>query len=404
MKIAIILYKSKTLADGSHPLMVRVSQLKSRKYLSTGLTCRADLWDSQKHIPKRSHPDRKLLEAILTQKKASYHTKFLELESEQKTLSLQQLVQAIEKPKQDVQGLFPFLLEVTQSFMDRGKIGRARLYKRLHTSFKEFIGNKQLCFSDIDVPFLNRYEAFLCGQGLVENSISTYLKVLRALLNKAIQAKRMKREQYPFEDYSLGKFSTLTEKRAMHKEDLQKIAALNLDPTSKLRIARDYFLFSYYGQGMNFRDMAMLKWKQIVKDRVMYTRLKTGKMMQFKLAAPAAVILERYRAFSGGQGEDFVFPILDKAHHVTPLQISNRINRVLRQVNKSLQELAGQAKIPVHLTTYVARHTYATVLKQSGISTGIISEALGHGGEKITQTYLKSFSNEVIDEANYALL
>ena len=84
MKIAIILYRSKTLADGTHPLMVRISQLKSKKYFSTGLSCPASLWDFDKHTPKRSHPDRKLLEAILAQKKATYHSKLLELESEQK--------------------------------------------------------------------------------------------------------------------------------------------------------------------------------------------------------------------------------------------------------------------------------------------------------------------------------
>jgi integrase len=404
MKLSIILYKSKTLANGNHPLMVRISQLKSIKYISAGLSCPAVWWDFQKNEPKRNHPDRKLLEAVLAQKKATYHTRLLELESEQKTLSFQQLVQAIEEPKQDIQGLYPFLSEIIKNLVERGKIGRARLYKRLLSSLQEFVDNKQLCFSDIDVPFLNRYEAFMYRQGLVENSISTYFKVLRALLNKAIQDKRMKREQYPFEDYSLGKFSTLTQKRAMSKEDLQKVVALPLDPDSKFSRARDYFLFSYYGQGMNFRDMAFLRWEQIVKDRVVYTRLKTGKMMQFKLLDPAVEILERYMALSGGQAEDFVFPILDKEQHSTPQKLDNRINKVLKQVNQSLQALADQANIPVHLTTYVARHTYATVLKQSGISTGIISEALGHGGEKITQTYLKSFSNEVIDEANYALL
>jgi integrase len=404
MKLSIILYKSKTLANGNHPLMVRISQLKSIKYISTGLSCPPVWWDFQKNEPKRNHPDRKLLEAVLAQKKATYHTRLLELESEQKTLSLQQLVRAIEEPKQDIQGLYPFLSEIIKNLVERGKIGRARLYKRLLSSLQEFVGNKQLCFSDVDVPFLNRYEAFMYRQGLVENSISTYFKVLRALLNKAIQDKRMKREQYPFEGYSLGKFSTLTQKRAMSKEDLQKVLALPLDPDSKFSRARDYFLFSYYGQGMNFRDMAFLRWKQIVKDRVVYTRLKTGKMMQFKLLDPAVEILERYRALSGGQAEDFVFPILDKEQHSTPQKLDNRINKVLKQVNQSLQALADQANIPVHLTTYVARHTYATVLKQSGISTGIISEALGHGGEKITQTYLKSFSNEVIDEANYVLL
>jgi integrase len=404
MKIAIKLYKSKTLADGSHPIMVRISQLKLKKYLATGLSCPAKWWDFHKDEPRRNHPDRKLLETILAQKRATYHTKLLELESEKKTLSIQQLLQAIEEPKQGTQGLFPFLEEVIKNLVERGKIGRARLYKRLQTSIKEFIGNKQLCFSDIDVPFLNRYEAFMYKHSLVENSISTYFKVLRALLNKAIQDKRMKREHYPFKDYPLGKFSTLTEKRAMSKEDLQKVIDLPLDPKSKLGVARDYFLFSYYGRGMNFSDLARLKWKQVVKDRVVYTRLKTGKPMQFKLLAPAAEILERYRVCSGGQAEDFVFPILDKNEQLTPEKVFNQINNVLKQVNQSLRVLAEQANIPIHLTTYVARHTYATILKQRGISTGIISEALGHGGEKITQTYLKSFSNEVLDEASHVLL
>ena len=403
MKISIISYKSKTLADGTHPLMVRISHLKDKKYLATGLSCPVQWWDFQKHAPKKNHPNRSILETILSKKKADYHTKLLELESEQKRLSIEQLVQTIEEPKQERKGLFPFLEEVIKGLVERGKLGRARLYKRLKSSLKDCIGNKQLCFSELDVPFLNRYEAFLYREGLVENSISAYLKVLRALLNKAIQDKRMKRAQYPFEDYSLGKFSTLTKKRAISKEDLQKIVALPLNPASKLKVARDYFLFSYYGQGMNFRDMACLKWKQVVKDRVIYTRMKTGKDIHYKLLAPAAAILAHYRLLASSP-EDFVFPILCHKRHTSAQQIENRIKNVLKQVNKSLQTIAQQAQVPVHLTTYVARHTYATVLKQSGISAGIISEALGHKSELITQTYLKSFSNEVIDQANSALL
>jgi integrase len=403
MKISIILYKSKTLADGSHPLMVRVSQLKARKYFSTGLSCLAQWWDFDKHAPKRNHPDRNLLEAILSKKKAAYHTRLLELESEQRTLSLQQLVQAIEEPKQVSGELLPFLKEVSENLTQNGKIGRSSLYKRLYTSLKEFVGSKQLCFSDIDVSFLNQYETFLYKQGLAENSISTYFKVLRALLNKAIQSKRMKKDHYPFDNFSLGKFSTLTQKRAMSKEDLKQIIDLPLALDSKLQLARDYFLFSYYGRGINFRDMAVLKWKQIVKDRVVYKRLKTGKLMQFQLIAPAMEILARYKQMSVG-AEEFVFPILDKAKHLSAQQISYRINNALKEINTSLKELAQAANVPVHLTTYVARHTYATVLKQSGISTGVISEALGHKGEKITEVYLKSFGSEVLDEASNFLL
>jgi hypothetical protein len=115
MKISLILYKSKVLANGSHPLMVRVSHLRDRKYASTGLLFPAKWWDFQKDEPRRNHPERKLLETILAQKRASYHTKLLALESEKKMLSIQQLFQTIEVPKQEIEGVFPFLECVIKS-------------------------------------------------------------------------------------------------------------------------------------------------------------------------------------------------------------------------------------------------------------------------------------------------
>ncbi|ACP21102.1 hypothetical protein Aasi_1864 [Candidatus Amoebophilus asiaticus 5a2] len=133
--------------------------------------------------------DRKLLEAILAQKKATYHTKLLELESEQKSLSLQQLVQAIEEPKQASGELFPFLSEVCQNLTQSGKIGRARLYKRLLTSLKEFTGSKQFCFSDKDdfvFPILNKNEHTTPQQ--ISNRINRVLRGVNDALKELAQA------------------------------------------------------------------------------------------------------------------------------------------------------------------------------------------------------------------------
>lgn len=405
MKISIKLYKSKVLASGAHPLMVCISHMKERKYVSTGLFCQAKYWDFNKNEPKRNHPDRNLLETVLAQKLAIYHTKVLGLESGNKEVSVKQVLQVIGLPKQqqDTRGLFLFLSDVIQGLMDRGKVGRARLYKRLLSSLKEFNGNKELAFSDVDVPFLNRYEVFLYQSRLVENSINTYLKVLRALLNMAIKDKMMKKESYPFNDYSLSKFSTLTKKRAITKEELKRVADLDFSKNKNLSIARDLFLFSYYGQGMNFRDMAYLKWSQVVNGSVIYTRMKTGKVIHYDLLPPAIDILGRYK-LSDSQLNGYIFNILDDTKHTNPVQIDNRVKHVLKKINSYLEEISKMAGIAVHLTMYVARHTYATVLKESGIPTSVISEALGHKSEFITQTYLKSFSNDVIKQANYALL
>ena len=135
-----------------------------------------------------------------------------------------------------------------------------------------------------------------------------------------------------------------------------------------------------------------------------YQRAKTGKFLQFKLLPPAQAIVEEYRPQSPYDQEDYIFPILNKRVHLTPTQIDNRLDEVLKRVNKGLKELAHLAGITVNLTMYVARHTYATVLKRSGVAIPVISETMGHASPDITQVYLKSFADEVIDEANEFLL
>ena len=150
--------------------------------------------------------------------------------------------------------------------------------------------------------------------------------------------------------------------------------------------------------------MAFLKWSDMVDGRVFYQRAMIGKFLQFKLLAPAQAIVDYYRPKTTYAGEDYIFPILNKQVHISPLQIDRRLKTVLAQVNRGLKELASLAGITVHLTMYVARHTDAPVLKRSGVAIPVISEAMGHATPDITRVYLKSFADEVIDAANEFLL
>ena len=115
-------------------------------------------------------------------------------------------------------------------------------------------------------------------------------------------------------------------------------------------------------------------------------------------------ILDEYRKITGSNPNNYVFPILNKDVHKTPQQIQNRLRKVLKQVNKNMKLIGAELGIETPITTYVARHTYATVLKRSGVSTLIISNALGHESESITQTYLDDFDQDVFFEANKNLL
>lgn len=164
-------------------------------------------------------------------------------------------------------------------------------------------------------------------------------------------------------------------------------------------LAIDVFVFSYLNAGINFIDIAKLKRSNIVESQLIYNREKTKKLINVPLQQKAMEIIAKYE----NDKSPYLFPILTPFHK-TEIQIANRLHKVLAKINKHLKEIGKKLKLPIPLTTYVARHSYATVLKRAGVSTSIISESLGHGSEKITQVYLDSFDNSQINDAMKNLL
>jgi integrase len=152
---------------------------------------------------------------------------------------------------------------------------------------------------------------------------------------------------------------------------------------------------------MNFADMINLRWENIIDERIYYTRSKTKGNFQIKVIQPVQEILDFYKKYPSKT--NFIFPILLK-ENLTPSQIENRKNKVLKQFNYALKEIGKLAIIQKPITTYVARHSFATCLKQKGISTDIISESLGHQNLAITQAYLKEFDNSILDDASLVLI
>ncbi|MDX2281603.1 MAG: site-specific integrase [Saprospiraceae bacterium] len=402
--IRVTLYKSKTLANGEHPLMLVVTKDGKRKYEALGLSCHPDQWDFKKCTPKRNHPEKLKLEAIVQKRVSELQAQVLDLKMNEKEFSSESLLTAVHKPKGKTDVL-AFFSEYIQRLIVQKKVGNANVYRDTFRALKTFQPKiKTLLFSDIDLNFLNRFETHLRSQGLLETSISVYFRTLRSLYNKAVQEKLVSLTHYPFRDFKISKFDTDTRKRAISKTEIQRIAALDLSEDSRAQLAQDVFMFSYFVQGINLTDIAMLRWSNLKQDRIYYIRAKTGKGFNIKLMEPAVKIMERYRIQTGGNSEDYIFPILDRSKHLTPVQIDNRIHKMTGCINKSLKQIAKLSGLDIPLTTYVARHTYATVLKNSGVPVAIISEALGHESESITQTYLKSFENEVIEAANQNLI
>ena len=161
-------------------------------------------------------------------------------------------------------------------------------------------------------------------------------------------------------------------------------------------------MFSYFGAGINFADIALLKYGNVRDGRVQYVRKKTGKPINFLLTEEMRNIIVKYQR-QGQTDEDYIFPILDRRVHRTEQQRYDRTHKVLTNTNRWLRKIGQRVGIE-HLTTYVARHTFATVLKRSGVNIAIISESLGNSDLSTTQIYLDSFENSQIDAAMQNLL
>lgn len=394
--VNVLCYKSKTLSDGSHPLMLCVTKDGKRKYQSLKVSILPQFWDFTKNKPKRNCPNKEFIQKLINDKIEEYTQQILEFTVEQKDFTATKLLQSISTITSK-RTVYEFLNSEIERLYTEGRLKYASTFKELRTSLLDFNKHLDIYFSDIDINWLKTYELYLRNKGLGDNSLGVRFRTFRVLYNRAITENIVKADYYPFRIYKVSKLKQETVKRSIGKSDVELIINYKTD-REYTQLAIDLFYFSYLSGGINFVDMAYLTRDNIVDTRLVYTRKKTKKLIKLPIQDKALFIVEKYHSDNA-----YLFPILS-AFHKTAQQKANRVNKVLRIINKSLKEIGEELELPIDITTYVARHTYATVLKRSGVNTSIISESLGHSSEKITQIYLDSFENSQIEEAMKNLL
>ncbi|MCL2561944.1 MAG: site-specific integrase [Rikenellaceae bacterium] len=395
--INILCYKSKALADGSHPLMIRVCKDGKKKYLSLGISVLPQFWDFEKNRPKRNCPNKMQLEKLIADRSREYAEQVIEFATENKSFTATTLVEKVSKSvvKRTVGA---FLLAQYEALRKQGRTGYAMTYLDVYNSMVNYNNHLDIYFSDIDVTWLKEYEAWLRSNSSAENTIGKRFRTLRAAFNVAIEQNIVKPEYYPFKAYKVSKLQQATAKRSISKANIEIVLAYE-GHTHYSRLAIDLFTFSYLMGGINFVDMAYLTESNFVDNRLIYMRKKTGKLIQLPMRSKAIEIIGKYHSAESR----YLFPVLSDFHKTEQSQ-RNRIHKVITKVNKCLKKIGKELEIPIDLTTYVARHSYATVLKRAGVSTSIICESLGHSSEKVTRIYLDSFENSQIDKAMENLL
>ena len=402
--ISVICYKSKTLANGEHPLMLRIIQNRKTQYKSLNISVAAKHWDFDKNAPKPKCPHKDLINKIILKTKLEYQQKVLEKKANEEEFTASSL---IHEQKNEIKAMTveDFYKQLIKELKEKGQIGNSYAYLSSYDNLKNFNKGRKLnyTFSHIDVVFCKKFEDWMRRKGNKDTTISYQFRTLRAAFNRAITAKVVSKEKNPFSEFKLSHLNTKTMKRALSKADILKIMDADCHDKSELsQLAHDLFCFSYLCGGISLVDMANLTPENIIEGRLIYQRQKTHGNINLQLSDRAFQIISKYSDYQ--KRANYFFPILHCKRHITPMQKHNRVRKYCLHINHELKLLAKELNITANVTTYVARHSFATILKKSGVNIGIISQALGHQDIKTTQIYLSKFDNEQVDEAMKNLL
>lgn len=292
------------------------------------------------------------------------------------------------------QTLFNFMQSVIARLQLIGKERTAETYHSTLKSFMKYRQEQDILLEDIDSDLMQMYEAHLQSRGISKNSISFYMRILRAVYNRAVE-KELTENRHPFKHVYTGTEKTV--KRAIPLKSIKQIKNLELPIKSSLDFARDIFLFSFYTRGMSFIDIAFLKKKDLANGILSYRRRKTGQQLFIRWEKCMQEILDKYKE---NEESPYMLPIINPQEKHERQQYKN----ILYRINKSLKDIGQLIKLPIPLTMYVARHSWASAARSKNIPISVISEGMGHDSEKTTQIYLASLDTAVVDRANRIIL
>lgn len=285
-----------------------------------------------------------------------------------------------------------------QEFIDRQKekVKEATLarYRSIQQSFLSFLGTRAIRLDELTEGLLREYVSYLQTQRKVKGTtIASYLSWLESVWNQAVLTDGLLPRNTPSPFSRIEVKKEPPRKRALDEKEIKKIAdTLPLIDDESLKLAGYMFLFSFYCQGMPFVDLAHLTKENLSGDYLIYKRRKTEAQLKIKLPPEMREIIQMYSS----DDRPYLFPLLRGK-----VPTRKDYQRALRVQNKRLKRLAKRVGIRKEcLSTYVARHTWATIAKKRGVPEYIISSCLAHTSIRTTRMYIKVFDNKDVDTAN----
>ena len=364
------------------------------RQLNTDYRIFASEWDENSETVMANGDRTNIVNAIkewLTWDLARLKKVISQLETEQSRYTADDVITAYHKLTKEV-SLFSFWHNVIAQLKQLGKVRTSETYTATLNSFMTFREEQDVPLDGISSDMMLLYEAHLKAKGVRMNTISFYMRNLRAVYNRAVE-KGLTAQNNPFRHVYTGVDKTV--KRAIPIKAIKEMKELDLAMNSALDFARDMFLFSFYTRGMSFVDMAYLRKTDLQNGILTYRRRKTGQELSIKWEKCMAEIIAKYPENKTG----FLLPIIKEQGDER-----RQYDNALHLVNYRLKELSTMLKLQRPLTMYVARHSWASAAKAKNVPLSVISEGMGHDSEATTQIYLASLETSVVDKANKMIL
>ncbi len=385
--VSAMLDTRRTKSDGKCPVKIRVTHRRTRWYYPTGKDLTPEEWSALSTTKARA------LVSIRKDIESSYQIVRSAVEelTTAGAFTFDALNNRLKGATSDTVNT-AFRAKIS-AFNHQGQVGTATVYDTILKGIERFAG-AHIPFDAVTVSWLVRYAAFLQSEGKKQTTIAIHLRHLRAILNEARRQGIVKEAQYPF---GRGRFEIQEgegRKMALTLEQIGQIARYDdgSDATAKYR---DYWLFLYLCNGINVADFVRLRFRDIVNGEICFVRQKTARTTRTRKEI-RVVVTDRMLAIIDRWGnppapDRFIFPVLDGSEDAMRQKLKTQY--FTRAVNKRMATIGEDLGIG-NISTYTARHSFATVLKRAGANIAYISESLGHNDLKTTENYLASFERE----------
>ncbi|MDE6717196.1 MAG: site-specific integrase [Muribaculaceae bacterium] len=289
--------------------------------------------------------------------------------------------------------LFRFMQGIISMLRRNGKIRTSETYTAALNSFRNFRNGEDIMLDCLSAEIMERYEFWLKGRGNCLNTVSFYMRILRAAYRRAVE-EGVIADRHPFRRVYTGIDKTV--KRALPLTAISRIKALDLSGFPGQDFARDMFMMSFMLRGMSLIDMSYLRKRDLADGYVTYRRRKTGQRLVIKWTEEMQRILDKY----GENRSEYLLPIIRK----TGVNEWYVYRNVGYNINHNLKRIGERIGITIPLTLYVARHSWASAAQAKGIPLSVIAEGMGHENESTTRIYLASLDTTLVDKANSMIL